>query len=123
MKRHDINNRKEQIYRLRQEGKTYAYIASLYNISRTRAQDLFNQAKFGKETLPLLPPLMQNLSIRTQNCLRNYFGGNEIFYDPTKIIELGRAGIRRIKNIGKKSIEEISKALYESGHTKNIGDW
>ena len=49
MKRHDINNRKEQIYRLRQEGKTYAYIASLYNISRTRAQDLFNQAKFGKE--------------------------------------------------------------------------
>jgi hypothetical protein len=36
---------------------------------------------------------------------------------------LGRAGIRRIKNIGKKSIEEISKALYESGHIKNIGDW
>jgi tetratricopeptide (TPR) repeat protein len=79
------------------------------DISKTRAQDLFNQAKFEKEILPMLPPLMQKLSIRTQNCLRNYFGSNEIFYDPTRIIELGRAGIRRIKNLGKKSI--ISELL------------
>jgi DNA-directed RNA polymerase alpha subunit len=118
-----INNRKEKIYRLRQEGKTYTFIASQYNISSTRVRDLFNQAKFEKETLPVLPPLMQKLSIRSQNCLRKYFGGNEIFYNPTRIVELGRTEIRRLKNIGKKSINEISKVLYELGHIKNIEDW
>ena len=45
MKKIDIQKRDEDIYILRQKGKAFKHIASLYNISSTRAQQLYAREK------------------------------------------------------------------------------
>jgi hypothetical protein len=123
MNRQESRERKKQIYRLQQEGKKLTEISAQYGLSVERVRNLCCEVKFEEETLPALPPFMQRLSARSRNCLSLYFGGDQIFFDPERIVALGRAGLLRYKNLGKKSVDEISAVLEELGYIKDIEKW
>ncbi len=123
MNKQDLTERRDHIYRLRKEGKTPARIAEQYGLSRQRVRVLCLEAKFKEETLPTLPPLMQKLSARSRNGLSLHFGGDDVFSHPETIVELGRKGLLRFKNLGEQAVDEISAALEELGCIKDIVKW
>ncbi len=119
----DIEKREEKIYVLRQQGLTYTQIASVFNISRSRAQQIYFCAKYKKEVFETLPPLKKCLSKRTQKALCKHFGNENIFVNPQIIADLGWHQTIMIKNIGRKSIREIAFALYSLGIIKYKDAW
>jgi hypothetical protein len=122
-KRQDLKDRRERIYSLRKEGKTLAQLAEQYGLSKERVRGLCLRAKFEQETLPTLPPLMQKLSARSRNGLSLYFRGDDVFSHPERIVELGRKGLLRFKNLGEQAVDEISAALEALGYIKDIVKW
>ena len=118
-----IKDRDELVYKLRKEGATFSRIASLLNISGTRVTQIYSRAKEKKEDFNTWPLLKQMLSKRPQTALIIYFGSASIFKDPQRIAELGRTNISRIKNIGLKSIYEITSALHNLGSIESIDVW
>ena len=122
MKKIDIQKRDEEIYILRQKGKAFKHIASLYNISSTRAQQLYAREKDKRENFEQWPPLKKVLSNRTQKALITYFGNENILNAPEKIAELGRIELSRIRNLGRKSITELVIALHGLGYIEYDDD-
>ena len=119
MKKKDFQKRDEKIFKLRQQGKTFKHIASLYNIGSTRAGQIYHREKEKYENADKWPPLKKMLSTRTQNCLinySNYFGYKNILNNPKKIAELNEKDLLRIKNLGKKSAKELLNVLHELGY-------
>src|SRR3989304_4869569 len=53
----DKEKREEEIYELRRQGVTYNHIATLFNISRSRAHQIYASAKYKREVLETLTPL------------------------------------------------------------------
>ena len=119
----DKEKREDEIYELRRQGLTYSYIASLFNISRSRAQQIYVHAKYKLEVLETLTPLKRILSNRTQKALVKHFGSEAILEDPEKIAKLGWRQILRINNIGRKSLREIWSALSSLGIIKDEDEW
>jgi len=70
-----------------------------------------------------LPPLKRKLSKRTQKARVKHFGSESILEEPQKIALLGSLQILRINNVGRKSLREISSALFSLGIIKNEGEW
>ena len=70
-----------------------------------------------------MPPLKRKLSKRTQKALFKHFGSESILEEPQKIALLGSLQILRINNVGRKSLREISSALFSLGIIKNEGEW
>ena len=119
----DKENRENEIYELRGQGLTYRHIASLFDISRSRAHQIYGSAKYKRDILETLPPLRRMMSKRTQKALVKHFGSESILEKPQEIAELGSLQILRINNIGRKSLREISSALYSLSIIKNEGEW
>ena len=119
----DKDKRENEIYELREQGLTYSHIASLFDISRSRAHQIFRIAKYKRDNLETLPPLKRKLSKRTQNALVKHFGSESILEEPQKIALLGSLQILRINNVGRKSLREISSALCSLRIIKNEGEW
>jgi DNA-directed RNA polymerase specialized sigma subunit len=119
----NLEKREEEIYKLRNQGATFSHIASAFNISRSRAQQLYARAKYMKEVFETLPPLRKLLSKRTQKVLDNYFKGENILENPQKIAGLGWNQMLRIKNIGRKSLREITFALYSLSFIEYEDEW
>ena len=116
-------NREEKIYELRNQGATFSRIASVFNISPSRAQQLYKHAKYMREVYETLPPLRKLLSRRAQKVLDNHFKGQNILENPHIIADLGWHQILQIKNIGRKSIREITFALYDLNCIKYEDEW
>ncbi len=119
MKKKDFQKRDEKIFKLRQQGKTFKHIASLYNICSARAGQIYRREKEKYDNVDKWPPLKKILSTRTQNCLVNYFGElgyKNILNNPKKIAELNEKDLLKIKNLGKKSAKELLNALHELGY-------
>ena len=76
-----------------------------------------------KEVFENLPPLRKLLSKRTQKVLDNYFKGENILENPQKIADLGWNKMLKIKNIGRKSLREITFALYDLNYIKYEDEW
>ncbi len=115
----EIQKRDKEIFKLRQQGKMLKQIALRYNISLTRASQIYLREKDRHDNLDKWPPLKQMLSTRTQTCLVNYFeyhGYENILNNPQKIAELNGKSLLRIKNLGKKSVTELLNALHELGY-------
>jgi hypothetical protein len=104
----DKDKRENGIYELREQGLTYSHIASIFDISRSRAHQIFRIAKYKRDTIETLPPLKRKLSKRTQKDLVKHFGSESILEEPQKIALLGSLQILRINNVGRKSLREIS---------------
>ena len=119
----DKEKRKNEIYELRRQGSTYSRIARLFDISRSRARQIYNDAKFRQEVLPTLTPMRRLLSNRTQKALIKHFGRDDILDDPRKIAELGPKQLLRICNLGRKSLMEISSAICFMGIFKDEDEW
>jgi len=79
--------------------------------------------KYIKEVYETLPPLRKLLSKRTQKVLDNYFKGKSILENPQKIADLGWNQMLKIKNIGRKSLREISFALYDLSYIEYEDEW
>ena len=92
----DKDKRENEIYELREQGLTYSHIASLFDISRSRAHQIFRIAKYKQDSLETLPPLKRKLSKRTQKALVKHFGSESILEEPQKIALLGSLQILRI---------------------------
>jgi hypothetical protein len=119
----NLENREEKIYKLRNQGATFSHIASAFNISRSRAHQLYVHAKYIKEVYETLPPLRKLLSRRTQKVLDGYFKGENILENPQIIADLGWDQMLKIKNIGRKSLREITFALYDINYIKYEDEW
>jgi hypothetical protein len=119
----DKEKREDEIYELRRQGLTYRNIASLYNIHKSRAEQIYKGAKYKREVLPTLTPLRRLLSNRTQKALVKHFGGDDILDEPQKIAELGRKRLLRVCNIGRISLREISSTLHFLGFIKDEHKW
>jgi DNA-directed RNA polymerase alpha subunit len=120
--RKDLQKRDEEIYKLREQGKTYKYIASLYSIGSKRAWQIYHREKEKYDNAYKWPPLKKRLSTRTQNCLVKYFGyygHKDILNNPKKIAELGMRELFKIKNLGIKSVTELILALHGLGYIKS----
>ncbi|MBW2246451.1 MAG: hypothetical protein JRF62_04505 [Deltaproteobacteria bacterium] len=110
------NDRNEQIFLLREAGQSFSTIASMYEISIQRVRQLYYQVKERKDNWDSWPLLKKVLSTRCQNCLINYFGDEDILDKPQKIAEIGLIKLARIKNMGVKSLHELSNALHGLGY-------
>jgi hypothetical protein len=100
------NDRNEQIFLLRKAGQSFSTIASMYEISIQRVRQLYYQVKERKDNWDSWPLLKKVLSTRSQNCLINHFGDEDILDKPQKIAEIGMIKLARIKNMGVKSLYE-----------------
>lgn len=119
----DLPEREEKIYVLRVNGASFAEIGTTFNISRERARQLYLRAKDRNENFDSWPPLKKLLSNRTKNALNIYFKDESIMENPQKIVDLGQEEIRRIKNIGEKSIRELAAVLRALGFIKGGATW
>ncbi len=119
----DQSERDEKIYIMREKGASYPAIAKTFNISTERVRQIYFRIKDRKENFDSWPPLKQLLSYRVQNALTNYFKNQNILESPQKIAALGRDDVRRIKNIGKKSIRELAFALHTLGLIRQDDKW
>ena len=86
----DKDKRENEIYELREQGLTYSHIASIFDISRSRAHQIFRIAKYKRDTIETLPPLKRKLSKRTQKALVKHFGSESILED----LKLSRKNFR-----------------------------
>lgn len=119
----DKENRENEIFKLREQGLTYSHISSLFNISRSRAHQIYRNAKYKRNVLETLPPLRRMLTKRTQKALVKHFGSESILEEPQRIALIGSLQILRIKNVGRISLREISSALFSLGIINNEGEW
>jgi hypothetical protein len=115
----------EKIMRLREEGKTFKSIASIFGISIERARQIYLSAKAALENEPSWPPLKRMLSSRSRNCLIHHFGTEDILSNPQKVADIGILNLRKIRNIGIKSLREIILALHSLGYISfdEIANW
>jgi hypothetical protein len=98
----NIDQRDEQIWRLKIEGATFSQIAMRFHISPSRAQQIYSRRKEKMENYDKWPPLRKKLPVRIQNVLIKVFGDEEIFKNPEKLASMGAGVFRTWKNIGKK---------------------
>jgi hypothetical protein len=119
----NLPKRDERIYNLRIRGASFAEIGKIFNISRERVRQLYLKMKDRKENSHSWPPLKKLLSNRTKNALNVYFKDGSIMENPQKIVDLGPEEIRRIKNIGEKSMSELAVILRALGFIKGDATW
>jgi hypothetical protein len=114
-----LTEREDEIYKLREDGATFCHIASKFNISKSRAHQLYAQVKFMKEVYDTLPPLGKLISNPTHIALKKSFKNQNILEYSRKILELGPYKILKIKKIGRVSLKEIASVfIYSWVHQK-----
>ena len=115
--------RDERIYAMRAGGASFAAIARQFGISREGARRIFLRVREQKELRPAWPPLGKMLSNRTRKALHLHFKDERILEDPRKIADAGRDAVRRIRNIGEKSVRELADALRALGCIGDDDAW
>lgn len=115
----NIDQRDEEIWRLRKEGATYSQIASRFDISPTRVEQICRKRKEKIENFAKWPPLRRDLSVRIRNVLVKTFGNEEIFNHPEKLASLGGEVFLTWRNIGRKSVKELIDLLEKLGYAVN----
>ena len=119
----DTFERDEKIYALRKKRIRFTEIAKMSGVSLERTRQIYLRAKDRKENFDSWPPLKKLLSIRTQKILNKCFAKQNILENPERIASLGKANLLQMKNIGKKTIEELAVALQTLGFIKNADKW
>jgi DNA-directed RNA polymerase alpha subunit len=108
----NISKRDKQILEMRKKGAFYRSIAESFGISKERAKVISKTVDQRNNW----PEFRKLLSVRTQNVLLTYFRGNEeIFENPQRIAEFSQGALFSLRNMGKKSIQELAIALRAFG--------
>lgn len=120
----NMDQRDQQIWRLRKEGATFSQIADRFDISPGRAQQIYRPREDKIENDDKWPPLRKKLPVRIQNVLIKVFGNEEIFKNPDKLASMGADIFITWRNIGRKSINQLNDALeslgYSADHDKMV---
>jgi hypothetical protein len=74
----NMEQRNEEIWRLRKEGARFSQIAARFNISLERARRIYQERQDKIDNFDKWTPLKRMLSMRVQNVLIKAFGSEEI---------------------------------------------
>jgi len=85
----NMEQRDEEIWRLRKEGTTYSQIAKHFDLSSNRVRQICFKRKARMENAGKWPPLKKLLSARIRHVLIKAFGNEEILKNPEKLASLG----------------------------------
>ncbi len=116
------SERREKVFLLHEKGMTFREIGIHFGFNPARARQIYIKAKEEKELLNR-SPFSSHLSARSRNALQLYFNDENIIDDPDTVAKLGRKKLSTIRNLGIKSVEEISKILYKLGCIKDPDSW
>ncbi|HSB05724.1 MAG TPA: hypothetical protein VLK23_11070 [Thermodesulfobacteriota bacterium] len=119
----NLEQRNEEIWRLRRGGATFSEIAKRFDISKERARRVYEQKKERIDNFDKWPPLKRALSARVQNVLVKTFGSEEIFNHPEKLASVGEEVFITWKNFGRKSMNELIDVLEKLGYHTNRHIW
>ena len=95
-------NRRQEIFSLKKSGVSTKEIASMYKISISRV----NQIVKTEERRQGTPDPFEGLSVRLVNCLKA-----ESIYSIDDVRNMREADLRKIPNLGKKSIDYLMKYI------------
>ena len=111
----NLPERDEKIFAMREAGASCREIANAFDISRSRVQQIHSKLKDRKDNFDSYPLLKKRLSKRVRSALTKHFGSEDILENPQMIADMSISNLLRIKNIGRKSLKEITIALREAG--------
>lgn len=114
-----IEQRDEEIWRLRKEGNSFSEIAGRFGITSSRAQQICRRKKEMIDNFDKWPPLKRLLSVRIRNILIKAFRSEEIFKNPDKLAAMGPNIFLQWRNMGRKSLKELCDALESLGYPVN----
>lgn len=112
----NIDQRDEEIWRLRKEGMPFSQIAMRFDISDSRALQIYRQKEEKRKNFDKWPPLKRALPVRVQNILIKAFGSEEIFKNPEKLASMGPDVFFKWRNMGRKSVTQLIEALESLGY-------
>ena len=112
----DIDQRDEEIWRLRREGAPFSQIATRFDISPSRAQQIYRRRQDRIDNFDKWPPLKKLLPIRIQKILIRVFGSEEIYKNPEKLVSMGAEVFMTWQNFGRKSAMQLIDALETIGY-------
>jgi len=112
----NIDQRDEEIWRLRRQGVAFGEIAARFDISRERARQIYRRRQSRIDNLNKWPPLKRILPVRIQNVLVKVFGGEEIYKNPERLVSMGPEVFLTWRNFGRKSAMQLIDALESLGY-------
>lgn len=113
--------RNKQICEMRKNGASYVEIASLFNVSGNRIRQIYETHRHREQTdLPLkrlISPMLRNAFFRV-------YGDDRLLENPQQIIdEFKFSDLKKVQNVGIKSIHGLVNALITLGYLKECDEW
>ena len=109
----------KRIFDLRNSGYNYSKISKKLNVSYDYARNIYFKMAVKPENTDVISKFQKSLSQRAQNALIDYFGGIDIFINPNRLADSGKNRLLKIKNLGRKTINEIASSLEKHGFLSN----
>jgi len=117
----NMDQRDEEIWRLRKEGATFSQIAKRFDISSGRVEQICCRRQDRIDNFDKWPPLKKLLPVRVQNVLIKAFGNEEILKNPERLASMGHDVFLTWRNFGRKSAKALVDALESLGYTVSRG--
>ena len=119
MKKEERIKLHKRIFNLRNSGYNYSKISKKLNVSYDYARNIYFKMAVKPENTDVISKFQKSLSQRAQNALIDYFGGIDIFINPNRLADSGKNRLLKIKNLGRKTINEIASSLEKHGFLSN----
>ena len=119
MKKEERIKLHKRIFDLRNSGYNYSKISKTLNVSYDYAKNIYFKMALKPENTDVISKFQKSLSQRAQNALIDYFGGIDIFINPNRLADSGKNRLLKIKNLGRKTINEIASSLEKHGFLSN----
>jgi len=119
MKKEERIKLHKRIFDLRNSGYNYSKISKKLNVSYDYARNIYFKMAVKPENTDVISKFQKSLSKRAQNALIDYFGGIDIFINPNRLADSGKNKLLKIKNLGRKTINEIASSLEKHGFLSN----
>ncbi|MDL2124619.1 MAG: hypothetical protein LWX51_16425 [Deltaproteobacteria bacterium] len=119
MKKEERIKLHKRIFDLRNSGYNYSKISKKLNVSYDYARNIYFKMAVKPENTDVISKFQKSLSQRAQNALIDYFGGIDIFINPNRLADSGKNKLFKMKNLGRKTINEIASSLEKHGFLSN----
>jgi hypothetical protein len=116
-----MTERNQKIYEMRESGMTFYQISTHFDISKSRAAQIFNKEYEKRE---YYPPLKKLLSTRMIRALVRLLGSEQFIEEPKIIIDkIKYSELIKVRDVGKKSKQELAAALIKLRYIKKNDNW
>jgi len=115
----NMEERNEEIWKMRCEGATLSRIAKEFGISSHRVRQICDKKKRRLENIAKWPHLKRVLPARIQNVLNKYLRNEDIYDHPERLAILGEKVFFSWKDMGSKSVRQLINALESLGYPVN----